>query len=175
MDKKIFAEAKGKVERYVGERRLRDAFALARSLSEGMANGVVSRELAGAARGAEDPARDEMTRRFGSVVLDAVDRLDRDNRKADTPTYYFNTLRYEELQGEDSVMSLLGQYAKAASEASLFNYVVSGFASGKRWSGAYSTVCGLPIRCQPPMPRRWEMPCGRLICHLISANCLWRH
>ena len=111
MDKKIFAEAKGKVERYVGERRLRDAFALARSLSEGMANGVVSRELAGAeegyrymleyaARGAEDPARDEMTRRFGSVVLDAVDRLDRDNRKADTPTYYFNTLRYEELQGE---------------------------------------------------------------------------
>ena len=112
MDKKIFAEAKGKVERYVGERRLRDAFALARSLSEGMANGVVSRELAGAeegyrymleyaARGAEDPARDEMTRRFGSVVLDAVDRLDRDNRKADTPTYYFNTLRYEELQGEE--------------------------------------------------------------------------
>ena len=137
MDKKIFAEAKGKVERYVGERRLRDAFALARSLSEGMANGVVSRELAGAeegyrymleyaARGAEDPARDEMTRRFGSVVLDAVDRLDRDNRKADTPTYYFNTLRYEELQGGDSVMSLLGKYAKAASEASLFNYVVSG-------------------------------------------------
>lgn len=137
MDKKIFAEAKGKVERYVGERRLHDAFALARSLFEGMANGVVSRELAGAeegyrymleyaARGAEDPARDEMTRRFGSVVLDAVDRLDRDNRKADTPTYYFNTLRYEELQGGDSVMSLLGQYAKAASEASLFNYVVSG-------------------------------------------------
>ena len=67
-----------------------------------------------------------MTRRFGSVVLDAVDRLDRDNRKADTPTYYFNTLRYEELQGEDSVMSLLGKYTKAASEASLFNYVVSG-------------------------------------------------
>ena len=51
MDKKIFAEAKGKVERYVGERRLRDAFALARSLSEGMANGVVSRELAGAEEG----------------------------------------------------------------------------------------------------------------------------
>lgn len=137
MDKKIFSEVKGKVERYVGERRLRDAFAMARSLAEGMMNGVESREIAAAeegyrymleyaARGVEDPARDEMTRRFGSAVLDAVDRLDRENRKPDTPTCYFNTLRYEELQNGASVSSLLDRYAKVASEASLFNYVVSG-------------------------------------------------
>lgn len=137
MDKKIFAEVKGKVKRYVGERRLRDAFALARSLAEGMMNRIVAREIATAeegyrymleyaARGVEDPARDEMTRRFGSAVLDAVDKLDRDNRKADTPTYYFNTLRYEELQTVDSLEVLLERYSKAASEASLFNYVVSG-------------------------------------------------
>lgn len=137
MDKKIFEEVKGKVERYVGERRLRDAFALAHSLAAGVGDTAVARDVAAAeegyrymleyaARGAEDPARGEMTRRFGSAVLDAIDRLDRENRKADTPTCYFSTLRYEELQAGDSVASLLDRYAKAASEASLFNYVVSG-------------------------------------------------
>ncbi len=50
MDKKIFAEAKGKVERYVGERRLRDAFALARSLSERRATGICLNMLHGERR-----------------------------------------------------------------------------------------------------------------------------
>lgn len=36
MDKKIFAETKRKIARYVNENRLRDAFGLARSLSEGV-------------------------------------------------------------------------------------------------------------------------------------------
>ncbi len=102
MDKKIFAETKRKIARYVNENRLRDAFGLARSLSEGVgaAAGVpgvaiaaLRREIASAeegyrymleyaARGAEDPGRADMARRFGMSVLEFTDRLERENLTA---------------------------------------------------------------------------------------------
>ncbi len=137
MDKKIFAETKKRIERYVAGHRLRDAFALARSLAEGMMNGALAREIASveegyrfmldyAAKGADDPARGEMVKNFGNSVLEIVDRLDRDNNKSDTPTCYYNTLRYEEMQRTDSIASLIDAYKHATMQGSLFDMVATG-------------------------------------------------
>ncbi len=151
MDKKIFAETKRKIARYVNENRLRDAFGLARSLSEGVgaAAGVpgvaiaaLRREIASAeegyrymleyaARGAEDPGRADMARRFGMSVLEFTDRLERENLKPDAAAYYYNVLRYEEMQQADSFGSLIAAYTKAVAEGSMFNFVVSGTHSDK--------------------------------------------
>ena len=158
MDKKIFAETQRRIERYVGENRLRDAFGLARSLAEGVAGGLMGskpgqsvapasvvalkNEIASAeegyrymleyaARGAEDPGRAEMTRRFGMTVLEIVDRLARENQKADSSAYYFSTLRYEDMQNGDSIRSLLDTYARLVADGSMFNMVVSGSHSDK--------------------------------------------
>ncbi len=142
MDRNIFKEGKEKIERYVAEHRLRDAFAMARSLSEGMMNWELSQEIAGteegyrymleyAARGAEDPGRSRMVTELGSKLLGVVDRLERENLKRDESTLYFSTLRYEELQRNDSVAALLDRYVRLCGEGSLFNFVVSGVHSEK--------------------------------------------
>jgi len=142
MDKNIFAETKQRIARYVTEHRLHDAFSHLRSLAEGMGERTLADEAATveegyrymleyAARGAEDPGRKEMVRRFGVRVLEIADMLERANRKADSPTYYFNVLRYEEMQKNDSIASLLAEYMKLNGEVSLFNLVVSGTHSEK--------------------------------------------
>lgn len=137
MDKQIFKESRDRIERYVSEHRLRDAFAMARSLSEGMMNWELSREIEQAeesyrymldyaARGADDPGRSAMVADLGEKVLAAVDRLERDNLKRDESTLYYNTLRYEELQRGDSLQGLLRGYDKLCGEASMFGFAVSG-------------------------------------------------
>ncbi len=118
MDKKIFKESKDRIRRYVAEHRLRDAFALARSLSEGMMNWELSREIERgeesyrymldyASRGAEDPGRSAMVADLGEKVLGVVDRLERENLKGDASTLYYNTLRYEDLQRGASLPEIL--------------------------------------------------------------------
>lgn len=116
---------------------------MARSLAAGMQQKGVDAALASAeegyrlmldyaARGAEDPGREEMARRFGSEVLEAVDRLERENMKPDTPTLYFNTLRYEELQTADSIASLVRAYRHVSSQDSVFEFVAAGGAHPAR-------------------------------------------
>ncbi len=137
MEHKIFAEVKEKIARYVAEHRLRDALWNARSLAESMCDGAMTREIAAvedsyrlmldyAARGAEDPGRVEMARSMGAKVLEIVDCLERENLRADTSTYYFSTLRYETLQRNDTINSLIDDYTKANSQVALFNSVVAG-------------------------------------------------
>lgn len=133
MDKKIFKEGKDKVTRYVAEHRLRDAFAMARSLSEGMMNWEMSQEierveegyrymLEYASRGAEDPGRHDMVADLGEKVLQVVDRLERDNLKRDEPSLYFNTVRYEELQRDESISSLLETYDKLGRSGTMYGF-----------------------------------------------------
>ena len=137
MDKKIFADTKKKIQGYVGEHRLRDAFGYARSLSEGVMNWDLSRELASAeenyrmmlsyaTKGAEDPGRNDMVASLGNTILDIVDRLERENRLPSEPTLYFNTLRYERSQPADTISTLLDRYVKASADGSIFTVISSG-------------------------------------------------
>lgn len=142
MDKKIFAESKNKIHRYVAERRLRDAFSYARSLAATLRCADIDEEIARAeqsyrymleyaARGAEDPGRDAMVQELGATVLEAVDRLERENLRAAEPAIYFNTLRYEATRKGVTIGSLLQAYKALAAEASIFNVVTTGVHSPK--------------------------------------------
>lgn len=137
MDKKVFADTKQRIHRYVEEHRLRDAFGYARSLSQGMMDWGLSRELAQteenyrmmlsyASRGAEDPGRADMVVTLGNTILEITDRLERENLLPAEPTLYYNTLRYERSQTGDTLGSLLDRYLKVLAEGSIFNVVSSG-------------------------------------------------
>lgn len=145
MDKKVFADTKKRIHRYVAEHRLRDAFGYARSLSEGMMNWELSHELAGteenyrmmlsyASRGADDPGRSEMVASLGNTIIELTDRLERENLVASEPTLYYNTLRYERMQTGDTIEGLLDRYVKSLADGSIFNVVSTGnsTAEGRR-------------------------------------------
>ncbi|MBD5224981.1 MAG: tetratricopeptide repeat protein [Bacteroidales bacterium] len=142
MDKKVFSETKKRIHRYVAEHRLRDAFGYARSLSQGMMNWDLSRELSEAeenyrmmlsyaSRGADDPGRSDMVATLGNTILELTDRLERENLAASEPTLYFNTLRYERMQSADSIGGLLDRYVKSLAHGSIFNVVSGGNSTGE--------------------------------------------
>ena len=146
MDKQVFDESRRKIETYVAEHRLRDAFRHARSLALNVKATIAassgrpaapaasvadtSRRLAAVAdslerseqnyrymldyamRGAEDPGRDAMAADLGEEILSAIDMLDRENRRSDDGALYFSTLRYEALQPDSCIATLLDRYAE---------------------------------------------------------------
>lgn len=129
MKKEIFAEIKDKIVRRVAERRLREAFALTRSLAEGNmrweASDRIARAeenyrymLAYAAQGADDPGRDAMADSLGATVLEVVDLLERDNLAVDQTSLYYSTYRFERTRQAETPAALLEAYTKAAGEAS---------------------------------------------------------
>lgn len=131
-----------KIKQYVAEKRLKDALDMAASLAAALANRRIAEAIADveqsyrymldyALQGADDPGRQDMWREFGSRVLALADRLERDSLSKDDPSLYFNTLRYEALQREDSIPSMLQEYASMVDKDSMFNFVVSGTHSGK--------------------------------------------
>lgn len=142
MKKEIFFEIKDKITGYVRERRLRDAFSMARSLSETNMAFEATRELERAeenyrlmldyaSRGAEDPSRDEMAGELGETILASVDRLQRVVMKADEPTLYYNVLRFEETRPHETISKIAADYLQVAADSSLLDFVVKGGADSK--------------------------------------------
>jgi tetratricopeptide (TPR) repeat protein len=137
MKKDIFSDIKDRIYKTVAEGRLREAFSLAHSISEGNMAWEISdalneaeqsyrRLLSYAVSGADDPARDEMCSDLGETILAITDRLERDNNAKDTPTLYYNTLRYPGLNPSENIATKLEQYRKQCSERSLLDFVASG-------------------------------------------------
>lgn len=142
MKKEPFTEIKDKIKKRVAQGRLREAFSLARTLSEGNMAWEISdsldqaelsyrRLLSYAVSGAEDPARDEMTAEIGETILTIADRLERDNAAKDEPTLYYNNLRYLRANRSEMIPEMLGRYMKQCAEGSLLDMVASGTHSGK--------------------------------------------
>ncbi|MDE6283776.1 MAG: hypothetical protein K2L97_07285 [Muribaculaceae bacterium] len=142
MKKEIFSEIKDNVRKLVAAGRLREAFAAARTLSEGtmawefsdaldQAEQAYRRLLSYAVSGAEDPARDDMTAEIGETILMIADRLDRNNSAKDRPTLYYNNLRYLNANPAENLPTALGRYVSECSESSLLDLVASGRHSEK--------------------------------------------
>lgn len=137
MKKQLFSEIKDKIHKYVSQARLREAFSLARSLSEGNMAWEISQALdeaeqsyrsllSYAVSGAEDPGRDEMTADIGESILTITDRLERLNTAHEEPTLYYNTLRYRQTIPSETIASQLEVYRKACSESSILDIVAGG-------------------------------------------------
>ena len=141
MKKQLFSEIKDKIRKYVASARLREAFSLARSLSEGNMAWEISQALdeaeqsyrsllSYAVSGAEDPGRDEMTAEIGETILTITDRLERLNTALEEPTLYYNTLRYRQTIPSETIASQLEAYRKACAEVSVLDIVAGGVHSG---------------------------------------------
>lgn len=142
MKKDLFSEIKNKIKKAVSESHLREAFSLARSLSEGnlawdisdaldSAEQSYKRLLSYAVSGAEDPGRNEMIVDLGESILTITDRLERRNAAKDESSLYYNNVRYLQVNPSETIASLLETYKKQCSELSLLDLVASGSHSSK--------------------------------------------
>ncbi len=125
------------VKRYIAQGRLCDAFRSLRDISEKNLRWETTQELNSleesyrlmldyAAKGADDSGRDALYASIADKLATCADRLSRDGLKRDTPTLYFNTLRYEALQRGDSIAALIDAYGRLTEDSSLFNLIADG-------------------------------------------------
>ena len=155
MKKQLFSEIKDKIRKYVASARLREAFSLARSLSEGNMAWEISQALdeaeqsyrsllSYAVSGAEDPGRDEMTAEIGETILTITDRLERLNTALEEPTLYYNTLRYRQTIPSETIASQLEAYRKACAEVSVLDIVAGRGHSDARQLSARRFFLNMP-------------------------------
>lgn len=125
------------IKRFVTDGRLRDAFIYLRNLSERLMTWELTSSINSleqsyrymldyAAKGVVDPGRDGMYRSISEKILTFADRLLRHGLRRESPTLYFNTLRYEGTKKDDTIQALLEAYSSLNEHSSLFNLVADG-------------------------------------------------
>ena len=189
MKKEIFSEIKQKIYNCVELGRLRQAFQLTRSLSEGQmaweasdrllnAEESYRRLLSYAVSGAEDPARDAMTADIGETILTVTDLLERNNESRDTSTLYYNTLRYQQGQPSETIAATLAAYRRECSAGSLLDIAASGAHTNTYMSAATlresleRKLFALVWVTLPVFARRRR---SALRCHLSAISASTRH
>lgn len=120
-----------KIENYVAQKRLRDAFGLLRHYSASLGDWRItdridhleqsySMMLRYAVDGVDDPSRDEIYHSIVRGIFEILDRVNRELSRQKSPAIYFSTLRYEDLQ-RDTLKGLADSYLSALSKLSLYN------------------------------------------------------
>ena len=120
-----------KIENYVAQKRLRDAFGLLRHYSASLGDWRItdridhleqsySMMLRYAVDGVDDPSRDEIYHSIVRGIFEILDRVNRELSRQKSPAIYFSTLRYEDLQ-HDTLKGLADSYLSALSKLSLYN------------------------------------------------------
>ncbi len=132
-------ERKKLIENFLKASRLREALRelriLASSLSWTLQEEVDKIEesyrmmLQYAAQGVDDPGRHEVYDRIVASLYSIMDRVVRESRKAESSSLYFNTLRYEDMQQDNSIASLIDGYIKQCDNSSLYNLITEAKAS----------------------------------------------
>lgn len=128
-----------KIENYVAQKRLRDAFGLLRHYSASLGDWRItdridhleqsySMMLRYAIDGVDDPSRDEIYSSIVRGIFEILDLVTRNTSRQKSPAIYFSTLRYEDLQ-DDTLKSLVDRYLAMLSKLSLYN-IAAGNAAG---------------------------------------------
>ncbi|MCM1517865.1 MAG: tetratricopeptide repeat protein [Pseudoflavonifractor sp.] len=135
MTKDSIKERRNIIARYIEQSRLRDALRELRimvsglhwSLQEDVNNIEDSYRmmLRYAADGVEDPGRGQVYDSIVGRMYGIIDRVSRERYKTDSPTLYFNTLRYEHLQPADTIPGLLARYSALQDKNSMLNLITS--------------------------------------------------
>ena len=134
-----------KIEYYIGQRRLRDAFSELRAFVSKLGDWHITDEvdrveqsysmmLRYASTGADDPGREDVYRSIISEIYSIVDKVSRRLAQIKSPTLYFSSVRYEESVGDASVAELIEDYRGKLMENSIYSRVMSGGA-GSSGSG----------------------------------------
>lgn len=125
-----------RIKDYISKHRLRDAFKLLRSFSAKLGDWRITDKidhleesyrmmLNYASQGVVDPQRDEMYNMIVSGMYGIMDNISRRLSLPKSPSVYFATVRYEELQPDSSLNVLLGKYRRIIEETSLYNLLTN--------------------------------------------------
>lgn len=118
----------------INDRNLYEAFKLLRAFSQAQMTWEITGEidryeenyrylLDYAIRGVNDPSRQSVYDDIISRMLVLMDRLERHALIPETPTLYYNKIRYLSHSASGSIPEHLRDYSKAAADSSLFNLV----------------------------------------------------
>ncbi len=127
---------KNKIIEYVQAHRLRDAFKALRMAVSGpnawqlctdidRAEEAYTLMLRYATEGVDDPSRSEVYDDIVESIYSIIDRIVRESLKPDSSSLYFNTLRYEEIQPDRNISTILAEYAKLSDNSSLYNMITA--------------------------------------------------
>lgn len=130
-----------RIKGYISEHRLRDAFKLLRSFSAKLGDWRITDKidhleesyrmmLNYASQGVVDPQRDEMYDMIVRGMYGIMDDISRKLAMATSPSVYFATVRYENLQPDSNLSALIGKYRKLIEETSLYNLLTNPLSSG---------------------------------------------
>lgn len=134
MKKSDITGKKNSVLKAISDRNLYEAFRQLRSFSEVQMTWEITDEITRleesyrylldyAIRGVADPSRQEVYDGIVSKMLTLLNRLERHALIPETPTLYYNKLRYRSQAAPGSIPEYLRRYSKAAADSSLFNLV----------------------------------------------------
>lgn len=132
-----------KVEEYLQAKRLRDALVLLKATSEQAGTRTITESLdkieetysallGYLTRGAADPGRDEMYASLVGEAYRALDRLARHIFSLNTPSLYYDALRYRRAKRGQipSLAANLDEYRKSLEDTSLFNLITEETSAG---------------------------------------------
>lgn len=134
MTDKEFKDINISVRHNVLRGRLHDAFSSLRLLSERLMAWETTSAINAieesykfmldyAAKGVDDPGRAEIYDSIKSDILSITDRLSRGWLRRESPSLYFNTLRFEATRKDESISRLLARYSALEGKSSMFNMV----------------------------------------------------
>lgn len=137
MKKQDISDKKNSIIKAVGDKNLYDAFRQLREFSEARMTWEITDRinrleesyrymLDYAMRGVTDPSRDDVYDGLVASILTLTDRLERHALIPETPTLYYNTLRYRAHTAPGSIPEYLRKYTELTSALSLFNIVKDG-------------------------------------------------
>lgn len=132
---KIFNQ-KSRIEEFISQKRLRDAFVELKHMSDGAMAWEITDEinrleeayklmLTYAKQGADDPSRSSL---YDNIVNDMhliLDRVVRQRLAQEESSLYFNSLRTEKMRQSVSLESMLSDYAKLDDDLSIYNMIIS--------------------------------------------------
>jgi len=124
-----------KINNYISQHRLRDAFRELRCYSAKLGDWRITDEIDGIEQsysmmlkyvscGADDPSQKSMYESIVAKMLRVMDSISRHLEQSSSPILYYSTLRYEAMDKGCSLSSLFSDYYKCQDDASLLNMIV---------------------------------------------------
>ncbi len=136
MTKIEILKIKKRIIKYLEQKRLSEAFAELKYLAEGVMVWEISNEVSQvedsykmmlnyAMQGVEDPARKTLYNEIINNIFFLLDRVVRQRLSLEESTLYYSTLRYEQMQQNDSIIKLIESYKEVVDKTSLYNLLTS--------------------------------------------------
>lgn len=136
MTKIEILKAKKRIIAYLEHLRLNEAFVELKNLADGAMVWEISNEVSQiedsykmmlnyAMQGVEDPARKMLYNDIINNCYYLLDRVVRQRLSSEESTLYYSTLRYEQMQTNDSIYKLIESYKEVVDKTSLYNLLTS--------------------------------------------------